>query len=81
MRLGIVTIPRQLPTNGTSMIDHVTDIARRVEDLGLHGLWVTDAFARGWPTLDPLVLLGALSAATSASNWAPASCRFRSVIR
>lgn len=65
MRIGIVTIPRQLPITGaTSMIDHVTDIARRVEELGLHGLWVTDAFARGWPTLDPLVLLGALSATT-----------------
>lgn len=65
MRIGIVTIPRQLPNNGAvSMIDHVTDIARRVEDLGLHGLWVTDAFARGSPTLDPMVLLGALCAAT-----------------
>jgi alkanesulfonate monooxygenase SsuD/methylene tetrahydromethanopterin reductase-like flavin-dependent oxidoreductase (luciferase family) len=65
VRIGIVTIPRQLPDNGaTPMIDYVTDIARCVEDLGLHGLWVTDAFARGWPTLDPLVLLGALSATT-----------------
>jgi alkanesulfonate monooxygenase SsuD/methylene tetrahydromethanopterin reductase-like flavin-dependent oxidoreductase (luciferase family) len=65
VRIGIVTIPRQLPDNGaTPMIEHVTEIARRVEELGLHGLWVTDAFARGWPTLDPLVLLGALSAVT-----------------
>ena len=64
MRIGIVSMPRQLPAGGASMIDHVTDIARRVEELGLHGLWVTDAFARGWPTLDPLVLLGALCAAT-----------------
>ena len=64
MRLGIVTIHRQLPAGGNSMIDHVTSVARQVEDLGFHGLWVTDAFARGWPTLDPMVLLGALCAAT-----------------
>ena len=64
MHLGIVTIPRQIPPGVASMIDHVTGIARRVEDLGFHGLWVTDAFARGWPTLDPMVLLGALCATT-----------------
>jgi len=64
VRLGIVTIHRQLPAGGNSMIDHVTSVARQVEDLGFHGLWVTDAFARGWPTLDPMVLLGALCAAT-----------------
>jgi len=64
VRLGIVTIHRQLPAGGPSMIDHVTNVARVVEDLGFHGLWVTDAFARGWPTLDPLVLLGALCATT-----------------
>ena len=63
------------------MIDHVTDIARRVEDLGLHGLWVTDAFARGWPTLDPLVLLGSLCAVRAISSWAPVWCRFPSAIR
>ncbi len=40
-------------------------IARRVEALGFHGLWVTDAFARGKPTLDPLILLGALAGQTS----------------
>jgi alkanesulfonate monooxygenase SsuD/methylene tetrahydromethanopterin reductase-like flavin-dependent oxidoreductase (luciferase family) len=65
VRIGIVTIPRHLPNDGTvAMIDHVTEVARQVEELGLHGLWVTDAFARGWPTLDPLVLLGALAAVT-----------------
>jgi alkanesulfonate monooxygenase SsuD/methylene tetrahydromethanopterin reductase-like flavin-dependent oxidoreductase (luciferase family) len=59
-------IPRHLPQAGgsTAMIDYVVNIAHRVEELGFHGLWVTDAFARGWPTLDPLVLLGALCAET-----------------
>jgi len=64
MRLGIVMIPRHLSADAASMIDHVSDVARRVEELDFHGLWVTDAFARGWPTLDPLVVLGALSAVT-----------------
>ena len=65
MQLGIVTIHRNLPNGGANaMIDHVVDVARRVEELDFHGIWVTDAFARGWPTLDPLVLLGALCATT-----------------
>ena len=33
-------------------------MARRVEELGFAGIWVTDAFGRGRPTIDPLVLLG-----------------------
>ena len=37
----------------------------RSKALGFHGLWVTDAFARGKPTLDPLVLLGALATQTT----------------
>jgi len=65
LQLGIVTIHRNLPNGGANaMIDHVVDVARRVEELDFHGIWVTDAFARGWPTLDPLVLLGALCATT-----------------
>ncbi|HEY8290273.1 MAG TPA: hypothetical protein VIG49_13460, partial [Acetobacteraceae bacterium] len=64
MRLGIVSIPRGLPagepparTDGRRMVDQVTALARNVENLGFHGLWVTDAFARGSATLDPLILL------------------------
>ena len=63
MRIGIVTIPSETET-GTEVMTHVSAIARAVEALGLHGLWVTDAFARGKPTLDPLILLGALAAQT-----------------
>ena len=62
MRLGIVTIPR--PTAEGAVIDRVIDIGRRVEALGFDGLWVTDAFGRGWPTLDPLIQLAALCAET-----------------
>jgi len=64
MRIGIVTIPSAVET-GPAVVEHVTTIARQVEALGFHGLWVTDAFARGKPTLDPLILLGALATQTS----------------
>lgn len=65
MRIGIVTIPRE-PSNGgtTAIVDHISAIARKVEELGFHGLWITDAFARGRPTLDPMTLLGLLCAET-----------------
>jgi alkanesulfonate monooxygenase SsuD/methylene tetrahydromethanopterin reductase-like flavin-dependent oxidoreductase (luciferase family) len=64
MRIGIVTIPQAAET-GPDVVTHVTAIAHKVEALGFHGLWVTDAFARGKPTLDPLILLGALATQTS----------------
>jgi alkanesulfonate monooxygenase SsuD/methylene tetrahydromethanopterin reductase-like flavin-dependent oxidoreductase (luciferase family) len=64
MRIGIVTIPSAEET-GAQVVEHVTAIARKVEEYGFHGLWVTDAFARGKPTLDPLILLGALASQTS----------------
>jgi len=64
MRIGIVTIPSAVET-GPHVIAPVCAIARQVEALGFHGLWVTDAFARGKPTLDPLILLGALASQTS----------------
>ena len=64
MRIGIVTIPSAAET-GPSVVEYVTAIARQVEALGFHGLWVTDAFARGKPTLDPLILLAAIASQTS----------------
>jgi alkanesulfonate monooxygenase SsuD/methylene tetrahydromethanopterin reductase-like flavin-dependent oxidoreductase (luciferase family) len=64
MRIGIVTIPAAADA-GPPLVERVTSLARRVEALGFHGLWVTDAFARGKPTLDPLILLGVLAGQTS----------------
>ena len=64
MRIGIVTIPSAAAT-GPRVMEHVSAIARQVEALDFHGLWVTDAFARGKPTLDPLILLGGLAARTA----------------
>ena len=65
MKLGIVTIPNPLTaTAPNAMIDAVVAFGNKVEALGFEGLWVTDAFGRGRPSLDPLVLLGALCAET-----------------
>ena len=64
MRIGIVTIPSAGET-GLPLIEQVSALARLVEALGFYGLWVTDAFARGKPTLDPLILLAALATQTS----------------
>jgi alkanesulfonate monooxygenase SsuD/methylene tetrahydromethanopterin reductase-like flavin-dependent oxidoreductase (luciferase family) len=62
MRIGIVAIPS---AERSSIIEQVSAVARQVESLGFHGLWVTDAFARGKPALDPLILLGAMATQTS----------------
>ena len=64
MRIGIVAIP-SADLIGPGIAAYMTDLGRKVEALGFHGLWVTDAFARGRPTLDPLVLLGMLAGQTS----------------
>jgi alkanesulfonate monooxygenase SsuD/methylene tetrahydromethanopterin reductase-like flavin-dependent oxidoreductase (luciferase family) len=64
MHIGIVVIPAASET-GVNVVEPVAALARQVEALGFHGLWVTDAFARGKPTLDPLILLGALATQTS----------------
>ena len=65
MKLGIVTIPRRLAEGSAApVVEQLVSIAQNVEKLGFEGLWVTDAFGRGFPTLDPLILLGALAATT-----------------
>lgn len=65
MRLGIVAMPWRLTaTDSRPIIDQLVDVAQTVERLGFHGLWLTDSFGRGSPTLDPLVLLGALCPVT-----------------
>jgi alkanesulfonate monooxygenase SsuD/methylene tetrahydromethanopterin reductase-like flavin-dependent oxidoreductase (luciferase family) len=64
MRISIVSIPAGLP-NLPPVVERITTIARDVERLGFHGLWATDAFARGKATLDPLLLLSAAAAVTN----------------
>jgi alkanesulfonate monooxygenase SsuD/methylene tetrahydromethanopterin reductase-like flavin-dependent oxidoreductase (luciferase family) len=66
LKLGVVVIPRQLSeTDKRPLVEQLTELAQNIEKLGFEGLWVTDAFARGWATLDPLTLLGALSSVTN----------------
>lgn len=64
VRIGVVTIP-MASTVGDSVRAPLLALARDVEALGFYGLWVTDAFGRGKPTLDPLMLLSAFASVTS----------------
>jgi len=63
MKLGIVCIPRALP--GVNVVERIVEIGRKTEEYGFTGLWVTDAFARGTATLDPIAQLGVLCGVTS----------------
>lgn len=65
MKLGVVVIPRTLSaTDKRPLVEQLVEMAQAIEKLGFEGLWVTDAFARGWATLDPITLLGSLAAVT-----------------
>jgi alkanesulfonate monooxygenase SsuD/methylene tetrahydromethanopterin reductase-like flavin-dependent oxidoreductase (luciferase family) len=46
------------------LLSRMADYARRIEAGGFPGIWVGDSLGRGRPTLDPLVALSALAAAT-----------------
>jgi alkanesulfonate monooxygenase SsuD/methylene tetrahydromethanopterin reductase-like flavin-dependent oxidoreductase (luciferase family) len=46
------------------LVGRMADYARRIEASGFPGIWVGDSLGRGRPTLDPLVALAALAAAT-----------------
>ena len=46
------------------MAEYMAAFAQKVEALEYHGIWLTDAFARGRATLDPLSVAGLLCAAT-----------------
>jgi alkanesulfonate monooxygenase SsuD/methylene tetrahydromethanopterin reductase-like flavin-dependent oxidoreductase (luciferase family) len=64
MRLSVVTFLRPSSEPRDRPLSRIVDYARRVEKRGFPGIWVTDSLGRGRPTLDPLVVLGALCAAT-----------------
>ncbi|HEX3954878.1 MAG TPA: LLM class flavin-dependent oxidoreductase [Stellaceae bacterium] len=49
---------------GGALMDEMADYARRIEASGFPGIWIGDSLGRGRATLDPLVVLAALSAAT-----------------
>ena len=86
MRIGIVAIPVSPSTaepapHAAPFVEQIVALAREVERLGFHGIWLTDAFARGKPTLDPLILLGAIASQTSRIELGTASSRSRCGIR
>jgi alkanesulfonate monooxygenase SsuD/methylene tetrahydromethanopterin reductase-like flavin-dependent oxidoreductase (luciferase family) len=64
VRLSVVTFLRPGTEPRDRPLGRTVDYARRVEKSGFPGIWVTDSLGRGRPTLDPLVALGVLSAAT-----------------
>jgi alkanesulfonate monooxygenase SsuD/methylene tetrahydromethanopterin reductase-like flavin-dependent oxidoreductase (luciferase family) len=64
MRLSVVTFLRPGPEPRGRALTPILDYARRIEASGFPAIWVTDSFGRGHPTLDPLVALSALAAAT-----------------
>jgi len=64
MRLSVVTFLRPGTQPRDRPLGRIVDYARRIERRGFPGIWVTDSLGRGRPTLDPLVALGVLSAAT-----------------
>jgi alkanesulfonate monooxygenase SsuD/methylene tetrahydromethanopterin reductase-like flavin-dependent oxidoreductase (luciferase family) len=64
MRLSVVTFLRPGTEPRDRPLERIVDYARKIEKAGFPGIWVTDSLGRGRPTLDPLVVLGALSAAT-----------------
>lgn len=65
VRLGVVVIPRRLSdTDKRPFIEQFVETAQNIEKLGFHGLWMTDAFARGFATVDPLIMLSAAAAVT-----------------
>jgi alkanesulfonate monooxygenase SsuD/methylene tetrahydromethanopterin reductase-like flavin-dependent oxidoreductase (luciferase family) len=64
VRLSVVTFLRPGTEARDRPLERIVDHARRIEKSGFPGIWVTDSLGRGRPTLDPLVALGVLAAAT-----------------
>ncbi|HVC51871.1 MAG TPA: LLM class flavin-dependent oxidoreductase [Stellaceae bacterium] len=65
MRVHVVNVMRGTPEIAGHTLDHFAAFARDVEAKGFHGLWVTDSFGRGRPTLDPVVLMSVIASVTS----------------
>jgi alkanesulfonate monooxygenase SsuD/methylene tetrahydromethanopterin reductase-like flavin-dependent oxidoreductase (luciferase family) len=64
MRVHVVNVLRGDPEIAGHTLDRFAAFAREVEAKGFAGLWVTDAFGRGRPTLDPVVLMSVIAAIT-----------------
>jgi alkanesulfonate monooxygenase SsuD/methylene tetrahydromethanopterin reductase-like flavin-dependent oxidoreductase (luciferase family) len=65
MRVHVVNFLRPDPVYDGRTLDYLTDLARQVEARGFAGLWLTDSFGRGRPTLDPIIGMSVVAAVTS----------------
>ena len=54
MRVHVVNFLRPNPDYAGRTLDYLAGLARQVEARGFAGLWLTDSFGRGRPTLDPI---------------------------
>ena len=64
MRVHVVNVLRGTPEIAGRTLDRFAEFARQVETRGFDGLWVTDSFGRGRPTMDPVVLMSVIAAVT-----------------
>src|SRR5436190_8142811 len=64
MRVHVVNVLRGTPEVKGQTLDRIAGLARTVEEKGFHGLWVTDSFGRGRPTLDPVVAMSVIVSVT-----------------
>src|SRR5271154_895917 len=64
MRVHVVNVIRGAPEIAGHTLDKFADFARNVEAKGFHGLWVTDSFGRGRPSLGPVVLMSVIATVT-----------------
>ena len=65
MRVHVVNVMRAEPGETGRTNDRFAGFAREVERKGFAGLWMTDSFGRGRPTLDPIVLMSVTATVTS----------------
>ena len=65
MRVHVVNVLRPEPGATGRTLERFGNFARQVETRGFTGLWVTDSFGRGRPTLDPVVLMSIIAAITN----------------
>jgi alkanesulfonate monooxygenase SsuD/methylene tetrahydromethanopterin reductase-like flavin-dependent oxidoreductase (luciferase family) len=64
MRVHVVNVMRGTPDIAGHTLDRFAKFAADVETRGFHGLWMTDSFGRGRPTMDPVVLMSVAATVT-----------------
>ncbi|MBV9829848.1 MAG: LLM class flavin-dependent oxidoreductase [Alphaproteobacteria bacterium] len=64
MRVHVVNVMRPEPGSAAQTLERFSEFSRKVEAHGFTGLWMTDSFGRGRPTLDPVVLMTVTAAVT-----------------